>query len=495
MSMTALPSTEPGEPGTFRALAPQTPRAADHWAIWLIGLTLAVMGTGMAYSLLWPPVVRHKHWYWLTPGDLWSTVRAAHYVGWGGLAYVYTYHSALVTLPGYAILLAPVAALGSALHLTEIAPNLPGVPKPTMWLLVGPVTLATSAAALFAVDSLARRLRTGKAFRRVLSVVTAAAVWPAIAMWGHPEDVMALALAVWALIRAVDGHETSAGYLLGAALVMQLYAIILVPLFIGLFGIRKAPSVLFRAAVTPAFVAVFVLFPHFHQASQVLIEQPSFPTVDWATPWVALSPHLAKGIVAAGPSRLGAFVVAIGCGVAASRRRHDFPIVVWLAAACLASRCLFEAVMVPYYVMPGVVLALVAATSAARWRWMLAAAVGAGVTVQTFFHQGSWAFFSEMSALLIAMLVVAWPGSYRGLAPGYRMISMRRPWLSHSGSSGSLSTARDTIRLAVHRQAVASRRWALETLGSRASRIRSTPGIRGTTRARRSSLPASECLG
>src|SRR3984957_2991825 len=128
---------------------------------------------------------------------MWFSVRTAHWIGWGSLSFVYSNHrSALVTLPGFELLLTPVVLLSSALHLSEQAPGLLGPGKPTEWLLVGPFSLMCSGLPLFAMDGLARRLGVRVRSRRLLSVALAAAVWPSIAIWGHPEDTLALGFAV-----------------------------------------------------------------------------------------------------------------------------------------------------------------------------------------------------------------------------------------------------------------------------------------------------------
>ncbi len=94
---------------------PQPRTRADIW--WLAAVTAGVVVTGMAYSLWWATVVRHQSFYWITPGDMWYTVRTAHWIGWGSLSFVYSnYRSALVTLPGFELLLdaGGHAQLGSA---------------------------------------------------------------------------------------------------------------------------------------------------------------------------------------------------------------------------------------------------------------------------------------------------------------------------------------------------------------------------------------------
>jgi hypothetical protein len=378
---------------------------------WLLFVTLLVVASGMAYTLWWPSVVRHQGWYWLVPGDIWGTIRASHWVDWGAFSYIYSSRAGLVTLPGFNVLLAPVVALSSALGLSESAPGIvPGVPKPQEWLLVGPIVLACSAMTLFAIDALARRLGSGLNRRRLLAVGVAGGIWPTLTIWGHAEDVLALGLAVYALVAVLNGRLVAAGWLLGAALAMQLYVIALVPLFVGFLGWRKGAALIARSSIIPGFLLTAVLVPNFRGSIHALLDQPNFPSIDHATPWVLLAPKLAHGTVAAGPGRVVGLVLAIAAGVLARRLRHRASSLVWLAAAVLATRCLFESVMDPYYVMPAVVLALVAASEVGRARFLGACAAGAGLTVLTYFRPDMWAYWFEMAGTIAALLTLVWPG-------------------------------------------------------------------------------------
>jgi len=376
---------------------------------WLVAVSVMVILSGMAYSLWWAAVVRHHGWYWVVPGDTWGTVRAAHWIDWGSFSFIYNSGTALVTLPGFHLLLAPVVALSSHLHLSETAPTLPGPPKPTTWLLVGPVFLACAALPVFATDALARRLGAAVGARRALALATGAAVWPTIALWGHPEDALALGLALYALIALVNGRLGAAGWLLGGALAMQLYALALIPLFVAVVGRHRCAPLLARIAFLPGCLLVAVIIPNFHATVHALFDQPNFPTVDHATPWLLLAPKLGHGAVAAGPGRVIGLLVAVAVGALGVRARSDARRIVWLAAVVLGLRCLFESVMDPYYVMPVIVLALVVASDLAPLRLVGAVAGGAGLTVLTYFRPDMWAYWSEMAGVMAAILVLAWP--------------------------------------------------------------------------------------
>ena len=376
----------------------------------MLAVTVAFVLLSMAYSLWWPAVVRHDRRYWMTPGDLWATVRTAHWVGWGAFSYVYDAHAGLVTLPAYALVLTPIVMLCSALGLSEVSPHFAyGPPHPSAWLLVGPFSLLSVALALFGVDALARAVGASPVRRRILAVAVAAAMWPTLADWGHPEDAVALGLAAYALVAAFNRKWTPAGWLLGAAIAMQLYVVLLVPLFLGMAGARKAGPLLARAGLAPGFFLVVVLVPNFASSIRALLDQPNFPQVDHATPLSLIAPRLANHAVAAGPGRVLAFVAAVGIGVLARKRRSEPLAIVWLAGAAMAARCVFESVIDPYYVMPAVVLVLVAACTARGARWLLCACAAATLTVVTYWHLDMWVYWGSMAALLGAMLAVTRP--------------------------------------------------------------------------------------
>lgn len=381
------------------------------------GVSALVLATGLLYSFYWGPVVRHKS-YWLPPGDMWLTFRTAHYIGWGGFSFVYSSHSLLVTLPGFPLLFTPVAMLSSALGLTESSPTW-AVPHPTAWFLVAPVMMACALPMLDSVNRLAQRLGASLAARRWLMLAMAVPAWSALPKWGHPEDVLAVALFAYMLVAVIDGRWTLAGWLLGGAIAMQLFVVVLVPLVVGYLGIRRAGALLLRASVLPGFLLLVVLVPDYHHAMQALLHQPNYQTVNHPTPWLALAPRLTDHSVAAGPGRLIAVGAGLLAGLISTRVRGRPDMLLWLAGSVIAIRCLTESVMVPYYVMPATVFALLTVWSRPPWRRALATAVVIGLTVMTNYHMRAWFYWSEMTALSVAMVALAWPRS-RALAVSER---------------------------------------------------------------------------
>lgn len=370
---------------------------------WTVALTVATVATGMAYTELWEPVVHHLD-YPLIPADFSQTTKDALFIARGRLFEVYRDHAQLVTLPGYALLLAPVAAVGRLLNLHQL------------WLLTGPFALATSGTALRGTDRLAQVLGMDSA-RPMLLVAVAAAVWPTLVLWGHPEDVLAVGLCCLCLAAVIEDRWRAAGWLLGAALAVQLLAVLVVPVVLAAAGRNRIRQVAPRLIAPPAVLAAVVVLPDFTAARSALANQPNYPLVNHPTPWILLSPSLGPATVAAGPARLLGLLVAACCGVAAYRSAHrqagGLPPdrLVWLAAVAFSTRCLFEAVMDPYYVMPAVVLTLVLASRPHGCPTVVGGLVCLALTIDTDESFGMWPYWAIMAVLLVvAMAAVAGPG-------------------------------------------------------------------------------------
>ena len=167
----------------------------------------------IVYSLWWNPVVHHSH-DWVIPGDIWSTFRAAHWVGWGDIGGIYGGDTQLVTFPGIAVILAPLAMVSGALGLGEShAPIFNS--QPTSWLLLGPAILLLGSSCLVALDAMAEELAVTRRRRIVLSFMESVVVFQVVTLWGHPEDMLALALALYALMATFRGRWSLSGWLWG----------------------------------------------------------------------------------------------------------------------------------------------------------------------------------------------------------------------------------------------------------------------------------------
>lgn len=325
---------------------------------------------------------------WALPDDLWGTLLAAQRLAHLHLSGLYTQPTGLVAFPGAAVILIPVAVLMDAAGVSFQLQSA-SHPYPSSWLLAGPYEIAISCLVLFAIDNLAERLSVSRPRRAVLTVAGGVALWNVSVRWGHPEDAVAVGLLLYAV--AALPRPARAGWLAGAAVVIQPLVLLALPvLAVALGDPRRVPGFAFRV-VTPSAVALAAAAAaNWHATVTAVTSQPNYPAIDHPTPWTSLAPHLAGGGVAAGPGRILAVACACGCAAAFARRRRvaadELTELLWWVAAALAVRCLFESVMVAFYLWPALAVALAAA--AGRWSRLIPAAVAAAVL--TFVSQAPW---------------------------------------------------------------------------------------------------------
>lgn len=338
------------------------------------------------FSLEWSRTIHHQA-AWSTPVDLWGTFEAASELAHGHLGAVYLPAFGVVPLPGILVALLPVVVVVGVAHLTI------GVPFsasafPSAWLVVGPYATALAATTLFAADAVARHRDVPARTRWLLATGVAVALWNVL-RFGHPELALGVALLLWAVDAALAGRWTRCGWLAGAAVALQPVTALVVPLLAvaaateagGIArghttarsaraatarSLRAAAALALRAATPGAALLVGPLVADTSRTLRAVLAQPSYPSIDHPTPWLALAPHLGPGTVATGPARTIAVAAALavaallGRGAAASPRR-----LLWAAAAALTGFAVFEPVMVAYYVFPGSCLALVAVAAPA----------------------------------------------------------------------------------------------------------------------------------
>ncbi len=394
------------------------------------------MATTMAFSFFWGPVVRH-HSYWITPGDIWGTFRTAQYVGWGDIGDVYNSGAALVTFPVISVVLAPVAMIVGHFNMSISYPF--ALAHPNAWFLLGPADVLLGGVVLIPLDALAERLGLSVRARVLVAVAEAVVLFPVVAIWGHPEDPLALAFALWALLAMLDGRWRAGGWLIGLALATQPLVVLMVPVLVAMVPLRQWPKLAYRAVLPAAALVAIPLAQSWRQTTTALLKQPNYPTIDHPTPWLSLAPVLSKThpasiarfghttladgkpgfiastvrnvageTVAAGPGRLFAIFLCVLLGVVAYRRRPRAHEAVWLCCVALALRCVFESVMDPYYLWPPVALALILAVRS-RWRFGAAVLATGVMTWWSYRFIGPWAWWAPIVALLAVIVVVSAP--------------------------------------------------------------------------------------
>ena len=376
--------------------------APSPWLVRRLFPILAVVGLiiiGMIGStIVGPHLVGRVRWS--LPDDLWGTLIAADRLVHLNLAGLYTQPTGLVTFPGAAVILAPVATLIDAAGLSLQHPG-PHNTHPAVWLVAGPYMIAISGVALFAADALAERLRVPRGKRLFLAGASAVALWNVSVQWGHPEDAVAVGLLLFGILALSQERAARSAWLLGAAIAVQPLVLLALPILLAVIEPRRIPGFLARAATPAAVLLGAAAAANWHATYLAVAHQPNWPAVDHPTPWTPLAPHMPAGAVAGGPFRLLAILAACACAVIIGRRlraarqaagwngewgEETLSEVLWWAALALGLRCVFEPVMVAYYLWPALAVALITATR--TWPRLLATSVI--VTAVSFGSQSSW---------------------------------------------------------------------------------------------------------
>jgi hypothetical protein len=377
-----------------------------------------VATTGMLYSFFWLRLTMggFYHRFWLTPGDMWNTYRTATWVGWGAYGSLYFATGGYLTTPGLAIVLAPLTVLTRALGMSEAFPYM--IPHPTAWVLLGPVEILLGCTCLFALDALAQRLEVSRSRRRVLCIVQGLLVWPLLVMWGHPEDAIAIALAAYAMIAALDRRWTPVGWLLGAAIAFQPLVVLVVPLVLARGGKKQALGLLGRAFGPSGVLMVVPFLTDFRDTWRSVVEQPTDLVVAHVTPWTSLAPRIiAAGVVSCGPTRLVAIAGSCGLAWLVGRHRPEYSWLVWCAAVCMGLRFVTESAVEPYYIWPALALFVIAASTQRTARFLLTCAIAIGLTIATDMHYGTWWIWWGVCALGLALVSASSFGKSRLPAP------------------------------------------------------------------------------
>jgi hypothetical protein len=402
-------------------------QARRGWAArraWPLAATAGLAVIGMV-TTTWGATLLGKQ-DWALPDDLWRTLIAAQRLLHGNLNGLYTLPTALVSFPGAAVILVPLAAVIGAAGLSLQMPG-PQNAHPAVWLLAGPYEIALAALVLFAADAIAEHLDVSWPKRAVLAAAGAVALWGVTLRFGHPEDAVAVGLFLYGVLALARARARRSGWLIGAAVAVQPLVLLALPLVLAVTERRLRAGFLVRAAAPGALTLGVAAAANWHATVSAVTSQPNSTMINHPTPWTSLAAHLGGGMIAAGPARALAVLAACGCAVAVGRRwvptvpgtavpgtdlpgtdlpgtdlpgtaarGTDLPgtewstetlaRLLWWIAAALALRSVFEPVMVAYYVWPVLAVALI---PAAR-NWPRLAAVAVVAAGETFAAQLPW---------------------------------------------------------------------------------------------------------
>lgn len=369
---------------------------------WLARRLFPVLGAagliafGMVSTIWWGPDLAGKS-DWSLPNDLWATMVAAQRLVQLDWADLYTWPTNLVTLPGAAVILAPIAAIidAAGLPLPVAAAR---TAHPGAWLLAGPYEIAISAVALVAADAIAEHLGVSRPKRALLAAASTVALWSVSVRWGHPEDAVAVGLLLFGILALSRSKARRSAWLIGAAAAVQPLVLLALPVIVMVIEPRRLAGFLARAAAPGAFALAAAAAANWQATMHAVISQPNAPSINHLTPWTSFVPDLGDGMVAAGPARILAILAACGCALVVGRRwrtvrrqeagwtPETLRELLWWAAVALAIRPVFEPVMAAYYLWPVLAVALIAASGS----WSRLAATALASTALTVVSQMSW---------------------------------------------------------------------------------------------------------
>ena len=440
--------------------------------IWPILVSVVYICLAEAYFFRWASVVQHIPSSWTMPYDYVYTYLAATQLAHGHLASIYNAHVSFVEFPGIVIAMAPLGALSNVFHTTLLevvgthvyvvhhySAHYSSIPFLTPgWLVVGgkllvadpqwsiavcSYALLLGCTALFACDALARRLQVSQWRRAILSIVEAVLLWNVTVLWGHPEDAVAVALAVYALIFAFDSRFVGAGWLFGIAVAFQPLVLLMLPVLFAMAGRRTGLGLVIRSILPAAVLVIVPLIANFSATYNALAKQANYPNRDHATPWTSISPHLGgHGLdlaVAGGPGRVVAILLAVSVGIWVSKRWRERPELLVLACALVfAFRSYTESVMDAYYPWAALAVGVVVAARCNRWRFSAAIVLAIAATVIAQWNLGWFPWWAIQMGALTALLVVA--AQPKPLVPATERVPSKTAVVSQSRSGSRPGT-------------------------------------------------------
>ncbi len=410
---------------------------SDNHVRWNLMVILFFVVVNMAYTLFWYPLVDHTS-VWLIPGDIWGTFRAAQDVGWGYIGGIYSGGTYLVTFPGIAVLLAPIAMISGSLGLSMSFPFT--LAHPTSWLILGPMVLLLGAILLIPLDQLASRFGVSSRRRYLLTLVQMVPIWT-IATWaGHPEICLALALALWGVMKGFDGDWIACGWLFGLAIAFQPFVLlILAVLLFSRMPVRVVIKTLFRSAIPSTLLLIIPFVQNWPSTSKALITQPTYPSVNHPTPFLRFAPVITSAhwervpygtapsrqglvrivghteyvhvveVVGGGPDRLLAILLACLAGWWLRKRSLSLAQMIWWIGIALSLWSGLDSVMTPYYLDPSLIILILLAVRTDILRFIGVTAIVVAISVYSEHFYSPWVWWTPIVVLIALGLGLTHP--------------------------------------------------------------------------------------
>ncbi len=362
--------------------------------------------TGIAFTFWWCPVVDHLH-QWIDSEDLWDTYRAAQWVGWGNEGAVYQHGIYSIVFPGIDVVLAPVAIVSTHYRLIDPYPYF--IRYPSALPLLMPYVLAISVPALLVFDYLAEFLDVVPRRRILLCWMQGALLWPLVVMWGHPEEAIALAFIVLSMVSAFSERWTRAGWYLGFGVAFQPYALLLLPILLGLAPKGTRWATIVRTSLISCALLVLPIIQGFHATVHAVFVQPTYLHPNHGTPLLALAPHLSGNVYSAGVSRYFVLLCALLAGWWTWTHQPGPRETIWLGALVLAVRCVVEPVMAPYYVWACAAFLMTVSAGQRSLRFMITSGALAFASLWAYQFTSEWAYWAPIVVALAIAVAMSRP--------------------------------------------------------------------------------------
>jgi hypothetical protein len=289
---------------------------------------------------------------WPVHADTWMATSVSRAITHGAFAHLYS-RTGYDALPLWPILLVPVVAGSDALGRSGTLGA-----HPTMALMVVPYSLMVGVLVLHAGRTLAWSLGHRNRLWLVQGCLLMTVVLPC-AVAGHMEDALAIAFLLYALRRYLAGQLDSAALLLAVAISSKQWAILALPLLVAFASASRRLRFLSLALSLPALLGAAALMLDFTHAYPLLLAPSAFTH----NPGIHLGATMVLGERA---SRLARPCVLAGSLLIARLvRKRDPASLMCALAATLLLRPLFEPLLFPYYLAPGLAILGIIGFSAA----------------------------------------------------------------------------------------------------------------------------------
>lgn len=419
---------------------PSRERITPHDLWWpVLGMIVMVIG-GMLVTTIYAPALGLAHpGYWGPPGDIWSTVLDSINIYNGQLRDLYV-GNGLVTFPGIAFLFLPIIWAQESFRLGLNTPEL--IPHPSFWLVLGPYELFLGSIVLIPLYQWAIELGVKRSIAALLVFIQAGFLAQVLVLWGHPEDSIAVAFALWGLLCLCHSRETRGAWLWGVAIAFQPLVLLPLLLWFVLVPVRRWWRSIWRMASISLLMLATPLFRHPHATLRSIVEQPQQVFHNHITPWLPTAPILKRNIiikqlipqhvdgrfvmrvsrimvgnaVSAGPVRMIAILLACITAVWLYRYHRRHPLApadwLWISGILLYLRVFTEPILVPYYTWSATALLVLAvAITRPRSLWWVTLIQAASI-VWSYHDAGAWLYWVPIQ---VVFLFTIWAGRPRAM--------------------------------------------------------------------------------